>query len=49
MVPHKTNLSDPKVEAGCRSARNVQKMPPVRHNTATFKHGNWDAPRIQMY
>jgi hypothetical protein len=48
MVPHKTNLSDPEVKAGCRSARKVQKMPPVRHNTATFTHGTWDAPRIQL-
>jgi hypothetical protein len=40
MVPHKTNLSDPEVEAGCWSARRVQKMPPVRHNTATFTHNN---------
>ena len=42
MVPHKTNLSDPEVEAGCRSARKVQKMPPVRHNTVTFTHNTTD-------
>lgn len=40
MVPHKTNLSDPEIEAGCWSARRVQKMPPVRHNTATFTPNN---------
>ena len=38
MLPHKTNLSDPEVEAGCLSARRVQKMPLVRHNTATLTH-----------
>jgi hypothetical protein len=40
MVPHKTNLSDPEVEAGCWSARKVHKMPPVSHYTATFTHNS---------
>jgi hypothetical protein len=38
MVPHKTNLFDPEVEAGCWSARKVQRMPPFCRNTATFTH-----------